>query len=321
MSLSDRKGDALWRPAPASVSGTSRRQFVTTGLSSESSRIFVGNSDSLPGSAPLPPSDLEIPADELALEPVSPLELVSAQEESGAAAEASSRVDPDHQSGTAAAGPALDLEALRQDAFQQGFREGQALLQEELAREHNEALALLQSMIEAMRNRLGDAQGLHASLRRLALHIAEVLVRGELQISGQVIDRLLGHCIDTLAEPADVIVLRLNPGDADRLRAMGEQVTAGLQIECDPKLLPGSVRLQSGETLVEDLMETRLEAVASRLLDDPQAWRLNSPLLNPRQAESAFNAGAGQPRWAGRVVDTVDAEPVVQERAIGRDDA
>lgn len=261
--------------------------------------------------------------EEAALAPGLPSKSIAGREDSAAAAEQKASVLqlPDHHSGHAAAsGPVIDLDAVRHEAYQQGFEEGRALLQAEMGREHGQALALLQSLAVAMRSSHANAEELHAPLKRLALHIGEILVRGELQVSGQVIDRLVQHCIDALAEPAAGVVLRLNPEDADRLQAMGEQATAGLLIERDPQLLPGSVRLQSGETLVEDLLENRLEALANRLLGDPQAWRLNSPLLNPRQAETAFNAGAGQPRWAGRVVDTLDAEPVVQERGIGRDD-
>jgi flagellar biosynthesis/type III secretory pathway protein FliH len=308
MILSERQGVATWRPVPALNARSDAAGFMAVPMGTPGPKAFVGEAAGRPS--------LKV-ADPVRVEHEPPAAVTGSAHE--LSADATALQPPDEAAEAPAAvplpEPAVDLEVLRAEAFREGYAAGESRVRAEMAAGHAEAVALLRSVTESLRASLGDTQQLHAPLKRLALHIAEVLVRGELQVSGQVIDRLVRHSIEALAEPDDRIVVRLNPEDADRLQAMGEAVTAGLQIERDAQLPAGSLRLQSRETVVEDLLEHRLEVVAQRLLGETQAWRSQSPLLNPRTAEPAFAASPGRSRWPGRVVDTVDAEPLPAERA------
>ena len=125
-----------------------------------------------------------------------------------------------------------------------------------------------------------DPQRFFEPLKRLSLHVAEQLVRGELQISGHVIDTLIKQCLEQFDHPADKAVVTLNPADLQRLREMEPSVTQGLELEPDPLLHVGSVKVRVNDTVVQDLIEHRLEPLVRRLLNQPEAWINRSALLN-----------------------------------------
>jgi hypothetical protein len=51
-----------------------------------------------------------------------------------------------------------------------------------------------------------------------------------------------------------------------------------MRLEAVPDLKIGSVRVMANDTVVEDLVEHRLEGLAKALLVDVDAWREKSPL-------------------------------------------
>lgn len=208
-----------------------------------------------------------------------------------------------------------DLAALREqiraeahaDAFAEGHAAGAAEREKQLQAEAARKAAQEKPLRDLVQDTLGALQGLgdepqrfFEPLKRLALHIAEQLVRGELQVSGHVIQRLVQQSLAQLDQPTDKARVYLHPGDIARLQSLGEDAWRGLQLEADPQLHPGSVRVAVNDSLVEDLIEHRLETLAQKLLDDPQAWPSHSSLLRPGDSRAA-------PQWAERVIEAVVA--------------
>ncbi len=318
MSSSEEKGGSLWRPAPGPLARIPSRGFIPVAPVPPVPARFVGETEDAQVNEAVLANIADAGHEDFALSSVSLAEQTS-EDVGSESADCAGHLDEKDPVSSEMGHGSIDLDALRLEAHRQGFEEGQVLARAELSGVHGQALAVLKATTEAMRAHLDDPEQLYEPLKRLALHVAEILVRGELQVSGQAINRLIRHCIDALAEPHDRIVVRLNPEDAERLLAMGEAAIAGLQVEHDPQLAVGSVKLRSLDTAVEDLLDSRLEAMANLLLREPQAWLSKSPLLQPRPAELGLGGDIGRSRWAGRVVDTVDVEPVAAERDIGAD--
>lgn len=201
--------------------------------------------------------------------------------------------------------PAIDaaqLQALHDAAYQQGVTAGRAQAREELraeleaelqARQDAELQAERQRERELLRH-LGielrslqqDPQRFYEPLKRLALHVAEQLVRGELQVSGRTVERLVQQCLQQIEHPQPPVEVQLHPSDLSRLQALGKAATEHLQLQPDPDLRPGSVRVRVHDTVVQDFIEHRLEPLARRLLAEPDAWLARSGLLNKVQAEA-----------------------------------
>ena len=177
------------------------------------------------------------------------------------------------------------LNALREEAYQRGLEAGMAQARAELQQDRQNERELFRHLSIELRSLNQDPQRFFEPLKRLALHVAEQLVRGELQVSGHVIDTLIKQCLEQFDHPADKAVVTLNPADLQRLKDMEPSVTQGLALEPDPMLHAGSVKVRVNDTEVQDLIEHRLEPLVRRLLNQPEAWINRSALLNKEKLE------------------------------------
>ena len=175
----------------------------------------------------------------------------------------------------------------------QARTEAQAQLQQaleeqktELSASLQEQLQLLQQLNDKLSAFSSNPQALFEPVKRLALHISEQLVLAELTLSGQAIERLVQRCLDEIdmhGQPA--ITIELNPQDKARLEDIGGDTIKQLQLHSVPGLHPGSVRLLVNDSQIEDLIEHRLQAMANRLLNQPEQWREQSAFFRQPLAQ------------------------------------
>lgn len=198
------------------------------------------------------------------------------------------------------------LDQLRDEAYQRGLLEGQALVRSEFENERSKERELMRHLGIELRSISQDPQRFFEPLKRLSLHLAEQLVRAELQLSGQAIHNLIQQCIQQLDHAVEPVHVSVNPEDLQRLTAMGESVTKHMQLEADALLRPGSVRVRVQDSVVQDLIETRLEPLARRLLAQPEAWMQQSSLVKDRA--EALPADTPVRDWQRQVVDVEDTE-------------
>lgn len=181
---------------------------------------------------------------------------------------------PSGQDGTQGYMDPEALEAIRAAAYAEGLAAGrvEGKLEAEQAQADEQAhdRTLLTNVVGSLQNLAADQEQLFEPLKRLALHLAEQLVRAELTLSGAAIEQLVRQCLAHLDQPADKAVVCLHPDDLERLRRLGD-ATKGLRLEADARLQPGSVRVEVNDSLVEDLIEHRLEVLSRQLLGDAQA--------------------------------------------------
>lgn len=227
---------------------------------------------------------------------------------------------------------AKDLEAERQQAFEEGRQQGLREASEELAAQsqawREQAASRLAALEQGVRELMETPDQLHEPLKRLALHLAEQLVIGELTVSPQAIERLVRRCVDELDAQRGVPVrVELHPDDLGPLQELlnslsadtGEAASGKPQpwlLQANASVLPGSVRASANDAMVFDLVEHRLEALAAQLLRVPSAARQQSAFkpdrLAARKAEVSQVLDA-QPRMAepargGRFAPVIEAE-------------
>ena len=189
---------------------------------------------------------------------------------------------------------AAAIEKIKSEAYALGIEEGQRMAQaaaseqaaleqansmEALAIQANQLLTNIEQAVLALQEK---PETWHEPLKRLALHLAEQLTLTELSISSSGIQNLIDRCIETLdVQSVSSMLVELNPNDMALLqnhKAMpGEQMPTWRMV-ADPHLLPGSVRVRADDAVVSDLIEHRLETLATVLLQNTKPW----------QAQTAF---------------------------------
>lgn len=170
---------------------------------------------------------------------------------------------------TSAADDAVSAERLREAeaaAHARGLAEGLAQARAEIAEERARESELLRHLTIELRALTEDPDRFYEPLRRLALHLAEQLVRGELQASGAAISQIVRQCLAALDAPSAKVVVCLNAEDAAVLQSLAPTFLEGLRLQPEPHLSRGSVRLRMDDTVLEDLIEHRLEALMQPLM-------------------------------------------------------
>lgn len=143
-----------------------------------------------------------------------------------------------------------------------------------------EAAAMIDAERETMRAYLAsiaaafsDGAAFFAPLKKLALHLAQQLVRGELQASGAAVSRLIDQCLAGAGDRRP-LAIHLHPDDVEMFRKLRGEGCAGLPLVEDASFAPGSVRVEFNDGWIEDMMQDRLDEVATALhagaAGDPQ---------------------------------------------------
>ena len=162
---------------------------------------------------------------------------------------------------------------------EQGLAEGEAKARAELADEMAAQRVVFENVATELGALIADPKKFFEPLKRLAMHMAEQVVLGELQTSSKGIERLVQRCLDELDHPVHgAVVLELNPEDKELLQAQGGDFIKGMRLEAVHEMQRGSVRVFANDTVVEDLVDHRLAGLAKALLIDVDAWREKSPL-------------------------------------------
>jgi flagellar biosynthesis/type III secretory pathway protein FliH len=294
MALSDlNEKPAPWSPNPLLNSKAEAPRFLRTQWDEASARSF----------GPWRVAEKAEPTEGLMTEAVvlAASEAATEAQDDVASSEALAAVAESESPWTEAA-----LEQLRDEAYQKGLLEGQAQVRADFETERSKERELMRHLGIELRSISQDPQRFFEPLKRLSLHLAEQLVRAELQLSGQAIHNLIQQCIQQLDHVVEPVHVSVNPEDLQRLTAMGESVTKHMQLEADAQLRPGSVRVRVQDSVVQDLIETRLEPLARRLLTQPEQWMQQSSLVKDRA--EALPADAPVRDWQRQVIDVEDTE-------------
>lgn len=225
-----------------------------------------------------------------------------------------------------------ELERVRLQALeegrQQGLREAADDMSAQAAAWREQAASRLDALERGVRELMETPDQLHEPLKRLALHLAEQLVIGELSISPQAVDRLVRRCVEELDAQRGVPVrVEVHPDDLGPLQEMLNGLTSEggeaspnkslpWVLQANASVLPGSVRASANDATVFDLIEHRLEALAAQLLRVPAAARHQSAFkperLAARKAEVSQVLDAqprmSEPARGGRFAPVIEAE-------------
>lgn len=165
------------------------------------------------------------------------------------------------------------------EGLAQGLAEGERQARAAMEQEVQAQCTVLANVTQELHALLKDAHAFYEPMKRLSLHLAEQIVKAELQTSTHAIEQLIQRCLDALDQPAQgLVVLELNPQDKARLQAQNPELIRGMRLEAVSDMPAGSVRLFANDAVIEDLITHRLQSLAQSLLVDVSAWQSQSAL-------------------------------------------
>jgi len=188
------------------------------------------------------------------------------------------------------------LNALREEAFARGLQAGREEALQAQAQEQLHQRELLRNLGIELRSLQQDPQRLFEPLKRLAVHVAEQLVRGELQVSGHVVQRLIQRCLEEIEHPDESVIVTLNPDDLQRLQALGDGAVAHMKLESDAQLTLGSVR-GAGHVDAPDASRTHGSGALRRALQRHPRQRAHE---RPPARPAAARRPPARRRWSQR---------------------
>ena len=150
----------------------------------------------------------------------------------------------------------------KEEAFQAGVENGK----HQAEQSYSEATVALKNLIEKIRLNEGNIKEFHDPLKKLAIHLAEQLIRGELIMSSAAIQRLVIQSLEDIErQGTDAIVITLHPEDVESLLDTADLMKEGIEFRSDIHLSRGSVRVTMGDSAIEDLIEHRLQNIVESL--------------------------------------------------------
>ncbi|MEN9766032.1 MAG: hypothetical protein RL397_1987 [Pseudomonadota bacterium] len=189
-----------------------------------------------------------------------------------------------------------ERQAIDDAAYQRGYDEGhakaEAAVRDELQAEVELAAEDLHDLAARMAESARDTDSFYAPLLKLAMHLAEQLVRGELSVSSAAIERLIQTSLDEFGQETTApILVRLNPQDLARFQKHAPVLPSTMTLKADPGMTQGGVRVQMNGAMVEDLIEDRAERLWLSLTSGLEAGSPpQSFLQNVERVKEAFDA-------------------------------
>ena len=223
-------------------------------------------------------------------------------------------------------------EAALQEGYNKGYEEayakGEAAARDELQAEVELASQDLKDLTQKLQEAAKDTDQFYAPLLKLAMHLAEQLVRGELTVSGKAIAHLVEtSLLEFENDPNSPILVKLNPEDLERIKAYETLLPKNAILKADPTMFVGSVRVQINGALIEDLIERRSTALWQALTrgqdagEPPPSFLKNLELVKEAFEEVEADAEIdAEPEPEKPAMNArVDAEQVTQEPAVEQD--
>ncbi len=161
-----------------------------------------------------------------------------------------------------------EAEAARQAAYQQGFADATAFLNQQLAEQRADVIQLMEQTFKSLEEQRAElVRQLGAVLPDIATEIARRVLCG-LEPDRQRIERTVDEVLGELAPGTRDIEITMHPGDLQLLGRYDEKFAdryPGLRFVADKTLAVGDCRLRSSFGLVDATLATKLETLSRSL--------------------------------------------------------
>ncbi|MBU3056670.1 flagellar assembly protein FliH [Pseudomonas indica] len=179
-----------------------------------------------------------------------------------------------------------ELEAIRQDAYNEGFatgekdgfRSGQLKAKQESDAALATRLAALEKLMEQLFEPIADQDTqVEKALVTLVNHITRQVIQRELATDSSQIRQVLREALKLLPMGASNVRIHINPQDFEMVKALRERHEETWRILEDDSLLPGGCRVESEHSLIDASVETRMAQALKQLFEQQRENATNPP--------------------------------------------
>jgi len=167
-----------------------------------------------------------------------------------------------------------EAEAIRQQAFTEGYAAGERAAREQMSREADALLGLLRAGVESAQRAYHEAlSGARNDVLKLALAIAEKIIRNHVETDPAAIEGLLDDLLPRW-EGTPSVTIRCHPADAPVIERYLERLAAGGRPQTDVTVVP-SDHIARGGCVVESSygeLDARLETRIARVAEHLARW-------------------------------------------------
>lgn len=180
------------------------------------------------------------------------------------------------------------LEALEQQAREEGFARGVAEGQVEAATQLAQHVARLAEMIDALARPLDDVDAqVEGELAHLAMAVARQLVRRELKTTPAEVIGAVREALAGLPAMAREVRVSVHPEDAELIRNhLGEASGRAWQLLEDPMISRGGCLVMSEHSRVDARVESRLLGLAGSVLGGLRADDTTNANTSKREGDT-----------------------------------
>lgn len=205
-----------------------------------------------------------------------------------------------------------ELEAIRQDAYNEGFstgekdgfHAGQLKAKQEADVVLQGKVAVLEQLMTQLFAPIAEQdQQLERALVQLVSQMSREVIRRELLADSSQLTQVLREALKLLPMGAGNVRIHINPQDFELVKALRERHEESWRILEDEQLQPGGCRVESEHSLIDASIETRLELALKQLFEQQREQLSNPPTADQVLDLSGEPAASAEPAVA-------DDEPV-----------
>lgn len=205
-----------------------------------------------------------------------------------------------------------ELEAIRQDAYNEGFSTGEKdgfhagqlkAKQEADVVLSGKVVVLEQLMSQLFAPIAEQDQQLERALVQLVSQMSREVIRRELLADSSQLTQVLREALKLLPMGAGNVRIHINPQDFELVKALRERHEENWRILEDEQLQPGGCRVESEHSLIDASIETRLDLALKQLFEQQR-----EQLSNPPAADQILDL-SGEPAASAEAAVAAD-EPV-----------
>ena len=162
-----------------------------------------------------------------------------------------------------------ELEQLRADAKQQGYNEGKAEIENEMAAKANELVAKINELGAIKKDDLKKLEGFAIDLSKT---MAEKIIQRQISLSDDVFTQVFKQAFDKITDK-DEVIIQLNPNDLEAFNAYKDAFEdrfkdiRRLEVIEDSNIQAGGCSIETKLGYIDAKISTKLELLMKALLD------------------------------------------------------
>ncbi len=155
------------------------------------------------------------------------------------------------------------LEKAKSEAYAKGFQDG--VDQEKL--DQDQLIKNLQSLFSNINENQKVFTEFFDPVKKLSLNIAKYLVKGNLTVSSDLINKIIDTTLSEITNLGDkTIIVEMNSTDFENLNDVILEQFEHVEFSPNSELCKGDLRIKMNDSIIEDFIENRLSDIAESLM-------------------------------------------------------